>query len=847
MVTSESVKPRHTQVAGISVGECRTTPASRRVNSDAASKLERKDLRNSKRLPTPTRFFNDGHTMQRGQNRRVSVSPRKSTKSPFVIGHGSAPPGMERKIPDRASLRPVRIDKTSQLKQAIKFRQQSPPVRTPPKPITAESRSKSPATTFASDYSALRAMPQVMSTVRHVRASLDLAHCTVPDSVVLNNLHNVSSVDSTTQNNTLALAQEMDEDYDHRFKIGSDAPDSISWDARRRFLHASPRSPDDTNAFFQLTEETEDPDQGTPSSFTQTTASALKESQWKTPFWRLRPGRSRELPKAPVGQLLGLQKEASVDNRSEESLNDYPGLEGSASSNLSEGNSDVDERFLLAASRILGIPYKRRSSESTALRQSRGTDSSSQRSIDEPSSAPASTASQNSLSDKKKKSKVPKMVRRLGKTLAKKLTQTDGTKTANLKNIVRGFLSLQAVSLDDAVPTRQRLINGKSSSSENSSDCNSIDMDDIKNSNPELYSSIVETVAEWCEEPVAEPENIPDQLSARRLNQPSSRRLKVEAPAAVWKEDVIVGPDDKSEMLSARTFSSISFRERPGGSQDLNDFEVGSELAREEAFLTDVVEGRIDTRSSSSDSPRKRDDISALQTSRQGQKRQDQVCCPEMKLVLEAIDNLCTPADSANVPDNSANTSMEPSCLPFTDSESEDEKEPKDSANDFLHLTSSEIESFELDGLKKLLEMQGIWIFNWDRCAEIVRLSEEWKKSSALQKYVGGASGFEISMDEGTVKCYRYPLPDKRNEKPLEHVFLDGVPPTSTSSTLNLKGTLTTSGLRTTCDFPDGSQREELAWIERDGLCVQVSTELFSGERNVSRVYLKRPLFNSLD
>jgi len=765
-----------------------------------------------------------------------------------VIGHGSAPPGMERTRPDRASLKSVRIDKKSQLKQAIKLRQQSPPVRTTPKSITAESRSKSPATTFASDYSALRAMPQVMSTVRHVRASLDLAHCTVPDSVVLNNLQNVSSVDSTTQNNTSALAQEMEEDYDHRFKIGSDVPDSISWDARRRFLPASSRSPDDPSNIFQLTEETEDPNQGYPSSLTQTTA--LKESQWKTPFWKLRPGRSRELPKAPVGQLMGLQKEASVDNRSEESLNDYPGLEGSASSNLSEGYSDVDERFLLAASRILGIPFKRRSSESTALRQSRGTDSCSQRSSDEPSSAPASTtASQNSLSasDKKKKSKVPKMVRRLGKTLAKKMTQTDNTKTVNLRNIVRGFLSLQAVTMDD-VPTRQRLINGKSSLSENSSECsNSIDMDDIKHSNPELYSSIVETVAEWCEEPIAEPDNIPDQLSARRLDRLSARRLEVEVPAAVWQEDVNAGPDDISEKLSTRTFSSISFRERPGGSQDLNDFEVGSELAREEAFLTEVVEGRIDTRSSSSDSPRKRDDISALQTERQQQKGQDQVCCPEMKSVLEAIDNLCTPAESANVPENSANTSMELSCLPFTDSESEDETEPKDSANDFLHLTSSEIESFELDGLKKLLEMQGIWIFNWDRCAEIVGLSGEWKKCAALQKYVGGASGFEITMDEGTVKCYRYPLPDKRNEKPLEHVFLDGVPPTSTSSTLNLKGTLTTSGLRTTCDFPDGSQREELAWIERDGLCVQVSTELFSGERNVSRVYLKRPLFNSLD
>ena len=38
------------------------------------------------------------------------------------------------------------------------------------------------------------------------------------------------------------------------------------------------------------------------------------------------------------------------------------------------------------------------------------------------------------------------------------------------------------------------------------------------------------------------------------------------------------------------------------------------------------------------------------------------------------------------------------------------------------------------------------------------------------------------------------------------------------------------------CRFPsDGSRREELVWIERDGLCIQVTSELSSGERNVSR------------
>jgi len=94
------------------------------------------------------------------------------------------------------------------------------------------------------------------------------------------------------------------------------------------------------------------------------------------------------------------------------------------------------------------------------------------------------------------------------------------------------------------------------------------------------------------------------------------------------------------------------------------------------------------------------------------------------------------------------------------------------------------------------------------------------------------------------VKCYRYPFSDK-NKTPIEQVFLDGIPTSSSSSTHNIKGTLTTMGLRTTCPFPDGSQREELVWIESDGLCVQLSTELSTGERNVSRVYLKRPLFNS--
>lgn len=60
--------------------------------------------------------------------------------------------------------------------------------------------------------------------------------------------------------------------------------------------------------------------------------------------------------------------------------------------------------------------------------------------------------------------------------------------------------------------------------------------------------------------------------------------------------------DDDAEALSIRTFSSISFRERGRrASQDLTHFELGTALAAEEAFLRDVIDGKIDNVSEASE------------------------------------------------------------------------------------------------------------------------------------------------------------------------------------------------------------------------------------------------------
>lgn len=149
-------------------------------------------------------------------------------------------------------------------------------------------------------------------------------------------------------------------------------------------------------------------------------------------------------------------------------------------------------------------------------------------------------------------------------------------------------------------------------------------------------------------------------------------------------------------------------------------------LAREEAFLRDVVEGRIRAESSCSDSPRKRDipdSGSAQASSTQRRSENDRACGSEIERILDAIDNLCTPKKSANAPDgvsdeSDVNCPMQSAFLSFLDSGSEDE-DVKRSPNDFLHLTSSEIELMEINGMKEVLRMQGIWMFNWDRCAEV--------------------------------------------------------------------------------------------------------------------------------
>lgn len=614
--------------------------------------------------------------------------------------------------------------------------------------------------------------------------------------IVYNNLNKISSVDSTTRNNASALVLEED-DYDNLFKIGAPVSDNVTWDARRRFKSpTSSNSPDSKTPFSQLNEETEDFNQDSPSaSLLRTSESASQPKDAKQLLWsRLKQTRNRDLPKTPVSTLLGLMRRSSDDGDSgrSEPSKDLDVVVTSPKSNFSEPASESTERFLRTSGRYFGIPLGRRKSKASDT------------------SAETPHASK---SDKPKKKKMPKMARKLCKAVGKRLLQRDD-KPINLKNVVHGVLSLQACSVDNVVTAQERLIRGKSTSSENSSDIgSSIDMNDIKMADPELYATIVETVASWCDDPTAEPENL--------------------------------------EAVS-RTFSTISFRDRQyAPSQDLSNFAVNPALAREEAFLRDVVEGRIRAESSCSDSPRKRDihgSASAPASSTQRRSANDRVCGSEMERVLDAIDNLCTPKKSDNEPDavsevSDVNCPVQSAFLSFLDSGSEDEVVER-SQNDFLHLTSSEIELMEINGMKEVLRMQGIWMFNWDRCAEIMSLPENWKNSPCLQKYTDGARGIEIAVDERTVRCYRYPLHQTETDEPIEHVFLDGVPSSCTSSTLNLKGTLTTRGLRTKCTFPDGSQREELVWIERDGLCVQVSVELSTRERNVSRVYLKRPIFS---
>eukprot|EP00210_Caulerpa_lentillifera_P009445 g9006.t1 len=402
--------------------------------------------------------------------------------------------------------------------------------------------------------------------------------------------------------------------------------------------------------------------------------------------------------------------------------------------------------------------------------------------------SPRSTYESDSCSTKTKKShKLPKLMRSLGKALSKRLLSADDHKSRSIKRTLKkAFGSRKSRSSDDGSDT-----------------ASSIDMNEIQVMNPELYTTILETVASWCEEPIAE-------------------------------------PDAESDALSARTFSSISFRNQEGHekSQDLTNFDLNGTLAAEEAFLEETIkENKKHLPNSDSDSDSEKDKSTKS----------------EFGSVLTAGDKLClsfeqAPSRNSQLipasPEKSLRSHRLAAFLELADSDTDEEDEvaeKKALVNSFLHLTSSELEPFETKGMKEVLRMQGIWIFDWEQCEEMKSLPEEWHQSSCLRKYLNGCRGFEISIEgDKVLKSYVYPV--ESYEHPMEKVFLDKVPGDFENNiTLNIQGTLTTMGLRTTCVFTeDHSYRQELFCLDKQGLCVQVSAELANGNTSVSKVFLKR-------
>ena len=206
---------------------------------------------------------------------------------------------------------------------------------------------------------------------------------------------------------------------------------------------------------------------------------------------------------------------------------------------------------------------------------------------------------------------------------------------------------------------------------------------------------------------------------------------------ASWCDGPTVEPEDKTDALSSRTLSSISFGGKsPRASQDLTNFEMDAALKAEEAFLSDVVEGRIKVASS---------DSSSIAGSVSGEKGTSggsvEVSEPEEdegvhdeEEVVRLIDEEHEPTNGTNIaPEESSSSSQKrptsplpPAIFYLTDSESGDDEleERKDPTNDFLHLTSSELESMDITSMQEVLKMQGIWHFNWDRCAEVRSLSQ---------------------------------------------------------------------------------------------------------------------------
>lgn len=172
--------------------------------------------------------------------------------------------------------------------------------------------------------------------------------------------------------------------------------------------------------------------------------------------------------------------------------------------------------------------------------------------------------------------------------------------------------------------------------------------------------------------------------------------------------------------MSTRTFSSISFRER-SASQDLSNFEAGTALAEEEAFLQDVVEGKIETESvSSADTAavtRREQDVSTpVSPTKENETGSD------MESLMEAIDHICNVPNTPTEPlstRSSFNGLLPSSFLHLTDSDSEEEYPEKEAGDGFLHITSSEMESIEVESMKDVLKMQGIWLYDWKRNAEV--------------------------------------------------------------------------------------------------------------------------------
>jgi len=289
------------------------------------------------------------------------------------------------------------------------------------------------------------------------------------------------------------------------------------------------------------------------------------------------------------------------------------------------------------------------------------------------------------------KRKLPKIIRRLGKALnTKSLLRTD-SKAINLKKALHGFMDYTAYSghaPSDTEEEPRRSRSGWSMSSCNTSDCSTIDMEEIRAADPKLYSTIIETVKYLFK----------------------SGGLRWVWQVANWCEGPMAEPDDTEDALSTRTFSSISFRERSGGpSQDLSNFELGSTLAAEAAFLEDVVKGNVDTASNASGSPKaapvERDEADS-----------------EMQKLIKAVDRLCD-GSKEDAPRTKSPITIPSSFFQLTDSESDDDI-PKDRIEeDFLHLTSSDMESMEVSSMKEVLKMQGIWLYNWDKSSEVTPLA----------------------------------------------------------------------------------------------------------------------------